>query len=109
MRPRVREGSLAHTYSRDGKHHDPAADSQLADLDRLVEKGHLCIYRSLADPNPGHDRAVDDCHNAVVAVADGVGRPDELYRPVHSDHMYPRANDCPLSRVHRHGVGRLDD
>ena len=41
VRPRVHEGSLAHADSRDGKHRDPAADGQLADLDRLIEEGHL--------------------------------------------------------------------
>ena len=24
-------------------------------------------------------------------------------------HMYPGADDCPLGRIHRHDVGRLDD
>ena len=98
-----------HADSRDDKHRDPAFDGQLADLDRLVEEGHLYIYSSLADPDPGHDRGVDDCHHAVAAVADGVGRLNELDRPVHVGHIYHGADDYPIGRVHRRGVGHLDD
>ena len=109
MRPRVCEGSLAHADSRDDKHHELAADGQLANLDRLVEEGHLFIYSSLANPDRGCDRGVDDRHNAVVAMADGVGRPHELSRPVRDGHMYHGADDYPLGRLHRRGMGCLDD
>ena len=109
MRPRVRECSLAHADSRDDKHRDLATDGQLADRDRLVGEGHLYISSSVADPDPDHDRGVGGRHSAVVAVVDGVGRPNELDRPVRGGHMYPGADDCPLGRVHRRGVGHLDD
>ena len=108
MRPRVRDGSLAYAYSRDDKHRDPMADSQLANRDRLVKEGHLYIKSNLSDPDPGRYRGVDDHHNTVVVVPDGVGRPHELNRPVRSSHLYPGADDRPLSCVYHHGMARLD-
>ena len=43
VRPRVRDGSLAHVDSCDDKHRDLATNGQLTDRDRLVGEGHLYI------------------------------------------------------------------
>ena len=54
-------------------------------------------------------RVVNDHHNAVMAVADGVGHPNELDRPIRGCQMYLGADNCPLDRGHRRGVGGLND
>ena len=107
MRPRVRECSLAHADSRDDKRRDLATDGQLADRDRLV--GEVTSI----------SRVVSLILTLITIVVSMViiarswrrrmGCPNELDRPVRGGHMYPGADDCPLGRVHRCGLGRLDD